>query len=222
VSQPPIVQTIAVIGGTGKEGKGLAFRWAKAGQHIVIGSRDAERASLAAEEIQARLGGKAAIQGRTNFEAASEAGIIALAVPYAAHRDILESIKAAMGGKILLDATVPLVRGKVAQARMPPAGSAAQEAWEILGVDAEIASAFHSISHEVLLQDGLVDCDVLVTGTSSRAREAALSLVAAAGLRGWDAGALANSAVTEGLASVLIHVNKTYGSKHAGIRITGI
>jgi predicted dinucleotide-binding enzyme len=200
VSQPPIVQTIAVIGGTGKEGKGLAFRWAKAGQHIVIGSRDAERASLAAEEIQARLGGKAAIQGRTN----------------------LESIKAAMGGKILLDATVPLVRGKVAQARMPPAGSAAQEAWEILGVDAEIASAFHSISHEVLLQDGLVDCDVLVTGTSSRAREAALSLVAAAGLRGWDAGALANSAVTEGLASVLIHVNKTYGSKHAGIRITGI
>jgi NADPH-dependent F420 reductase len=216
------VQTIAVIGGTGKEGKGLAFRWAKAGQHIVIGSRDAERASLAAEEIQARLGGKAAIQGRTNFEAASEAGIIALAVPYAAHRDILESIKAAMGGKILLDATVPLVRGKVAQARMPPAGSAAQEAWEILGVDAEIASAFHSISHEVLLQDGLVDCDVLVTGTSSRAREAALSLVAAAGLRGWDAGALANSAVTEGLASVLIHVNKTYGSKHAGIRITGI
>jgi NADPH-dependent F420 reductase len=222
MSQPSSAPTIAVIGGTGKEGKGLAFRWAKAGQHVVIGSRDAARAASAAQEIRTRLGGSAAVHGRINLEAAGEAGIVALTVPYAAHRDTLESIKAAMKGKLLVDATVPLVRGKVAQAHMPAAGSAAQEAREVLGDDAEVAAAFHNISHELLLEDRVVDCDVLVTGTSKEAREAALGLVAAAGLRGWDAGALANSAVTEGLASVLIHVNKTYGSKHAGIRITGI
>ena len=222
MSQPQNMQTVAVIGGTGKEGKGLAFRWAKAGRDVVIGSRDAGRAALAAQEIQSRLGGAATIRGRTNFEAAEEAGIVALTVPYAAHRETLESIRPAMHGKILIDATVPLVPGKVAQAHMPPAGSAAQEAREVLGDGTEVAAAFHSISHEVLLEDGSADCDVLVTGTSRQVREAALSLVAAAGLRGWDAGALANSAVTEGLASVLIHINKAYGSKHAGIRVTGI
>jgi NADPH-dependent F420 reductase len=222
MSQPSIAQTIAVIGGTGKEGNGLAFRWAKAGRPVIIGSRDAARAASAAQEIRHRLGGAATIDGRTNLEAAGGAGIVTLTVPYAAHRDTLESIKAAMEGKLLIDATVPLVRGKVAQAHMPAAGSAAQEAREVLGEEAEVAAAFHSISHELLLGDLPVDCDVLVTGTSRQARETALSLVVAAGLRGWDAGALANSAVTEGLASVLIHVNKTYGSKHAGIRITGI
>ena len=105
---------------------------------------------------------------------------------------------------------------------MPAAGSAAQEAREILGSGVEIAAAFHNISYEHLLQDRAVDCDVLVTGTSKESRDAALRLVGAAGLKGWDAGALENSAVTEGLASVLIHMNKTYGSKHAGIRITGL
>jgi len=217
-----VVQTVAVIGGTGKEGKGLALRWARAGKQVVIGSRDPERAALAAQEIQARLTGAATIRGRINLEAAAEAGIVALTVPYAAHRDTLESIKPAMEGKLLIDATVPLVRGKVAEAHMPAAGSAAQEAREVLGDNTEIAAAFHSISHELLLGDGPVDCDVLVTGTSKQARETALGLVTAAGLRGLDAGALANSAVTEGLASVLIHINKTHGSKHAGIRVTGI
>jgi NADPH-dependent F420 reductase len=222
VNQPAVVGTVAVIGGTGKEGKGLAFRWARAGLQVVIGSREAARAALAAQEIQARLGGSATIRGRSNLEAAGEAGVIALTVPYAAHRETLESIKPAMNGKLLIDATVPLIRGKVAQAHMPEAGSAAQEAKDVLGESAEVAAAFHSISHEWLLEGGAVDCDVLVTGTSRQAREAALALVNAAGLRGWDAGALANSAVTEGLTSLLIHINKTYGSKHAGIRITGI
>jgi NADPH-dependent F420 reductase len=222
MSQPPVVRTVAVIGGTGKEGKGLAFRWARAGIQVAIGSRDPARAALAAQEIQARLGVPGTIHGRANLEAASEAEIIALTVPYAAHRETLESIRPAMDGKLLIDATVPLVRGRIAQAHMPEAGSAAQEAREVLGETAEIAAAFHNISHEWLLEGEAVDCDVLVTGTSRQARETALSLVVAAGLQGWDAGALANSAVTEGLASLLIHINKTYGSKHAGIRITGI
>jgi hypothetical protein len=135
---------------------------------------------------------------------------------------MLESIRPALDGKLLIDATVPLVPGKVSKAQMPVAGSAAQEAREILGAGVEIAAAFHSISYDHLLQDRAVDCDVLVTGTSKASRDTALRLVAAAGLKGWDAGALENSAVTEGLASVLIHMNKTYGSNHAGIRITGL
>jgi len=158
----------------------------------------------------------------SNVEAARQADIVAVTVPYAAHREILQSIQPALQGKLLIDATVPLVPGKLSQAQMPDAGSAAEEARLILGPGIEIAAAFHNISYEHLLHDQPVDCDVLVTGTSKRARAEALTLVTAAGLRGWDAGALENSAVTEGLASVLIHMNKTYGSKHAGIRITGL
>ncbi len=105
---------------------------------------------------------------------------------------------------------------------MPAAGSAAQEARHVLGEATEIAAAFHTISHEHLLKDDAIDCDVLVTGTSPEARGKCLELVKAAGLRGWDAGALENSSVTEGLTSLLIHINKKYGSRHAGIRITGV
>ncbi len=159
--------------------------------------------------------------GMANLDAANAANIIALTVPYSAHREILEFIRPALSGKLLIDATVPLVPGKVSKAHLPPAGSAAQEARDIVGADVEVAAAFHNISHEHLLQDQPVNCDVLVTGTSKSARNTVLELVAAAGLKGWDAGALENSAVTEGLVSILIHINKTYGSKQAGIRITG-
>lgn len=218
----PAPVTIAVVGGTGKEGKGLAYRWSKAGYRVIIGSRAADKAAAAAAEIDQMLAGKSMASGMSNLQAASEASIIALTVPYSAHREMLESIRPALAGKLLIDATVPLVPGKVSKAQMPAAGSAAQEARGILGHGVEIAAAFHTISYEHLLQDRAVDCDVLVTGTSKDSRDAALRLVAAAGLRGWDAGALENSAVTEGLASVLIHLNKTYGSNHAGIRITGL
>jgi NADPH-dependent F420 reductase len=214
--------TVAVVGGTGKEGKGLAYRWAKAGYRIIIGSRAPDRAVATAAEIDHMLAGKSMTSGMSNLEAAREASIIALTVPYSAHRETLESIRPVLSGKLLIDATVPLVPGKLSKAQMPSAGSAAQEAKEILGGSVEIAAAFHSISYEHLLQDRAVDCDVLVTGTSKESRDATLRLVDAAGFRGWDAGALENSAVTEGLASVLIHLNKTYGSKHAGIRVTGL
>jgi len=220
--ESPALVTIAVVGGTGKEGKGLALRWSRAGYRVIVGSRSAEKAVATALEIEHVLEGKSMTMGMSNQEAASQANVVALTVPYAAHRETLESIREALVGKLLIDATVPLVPGKVSKAQMPSAGSAAQEAREILGSGFEIAAAFHNISHEHLLQDRAVDCDVLVTGTSKESRELALRLVGAAGLKGWDAGALENSAVTEGLASVLIHMNKTYGSKHAGIRITGI
>jgi NADPH-dependent F420 reductase len=222
MDKKPILITLAVLGGTGKEGKGLVYRWAKAGYRVLIGSRTPEKAQATAVELTGLLGGEAAIEGVSNLTAAQRADIVALAVPYAAHRQTLETVKAALKGKILIDVTVPLVPPKVTRVQMPPAGSAAQEAREILGEDVQLASAFQNISHEHLLQDGPVECDVLVTGTSKEARSETLKLVAAAGLTGWDAGPIENSVVVEGMTSVLIGINKQYGSTSAGIRIIGV
>ncbi|GER81179.1 MAG: NADPH-dependent F420 reductase [Anaerolineae bacterium CFX3] len=221
MTNSPILLTVAVLGGTGKEGKGLAYRWAKAGYHVHIGSREAAKAEAAASELMDRLQGEAFIQGMSNFDAARQADIVVLTVPYAAHRSTLEAVKDAVKGKILIDVTVPLVPPKVATVQMPKAGSAAQEAREILGADAQVCAAFQNVSHEHLLTDADVECDVLVTGTSKEARAETLKLVEAAGLTGWDAGPLENSVVVEGLTSVLIGINKKYGSAHAGIKITG-
>lgn len=217
-----LMLTIAVLGGTGKEGKGLAYRWAKAGYRVLIGSRLSERAVTVASEIMQLLEGSSSVVGTTNLEAAQQADIVVLTVPYAAHRPTLEGVKDALKGKLLIDVTVPIVPPKVTKVQMPPAGSAAQEAKEIVGEDVQVVAAFQNISHELLLGEEEVECDVLVTGTSKDARAEALRLVDAAGLTGWDAGPIENSVVLEGLASVLIYINKQYGSTHAGIRITGV
>jgi 8-hydroxy-5-deazaflavin:NADPH oxidoreductase len=214
--------SIAVLGGTGKEGKGLAFRWARAGYHVFIGSRDAEKAVAAANEVREMLGAGVSVNGLGNLEAAKEANIVVLTVPYSAHRSTLESVKEELQGKILVDVTVPLVPPKVTTVQMPAAGSAAQEAKEIVGEGVEVCAAFQNISHEHLLDDSDVECDVLVTGSSKAAREEVIKLVEAAGLNGWDAGPIQNSVVVEGLTSVLIGINKKYGSTHAGIKITGV
>ena len=218
----PLLLTIAVLGGTGKEGKGLAYRWAKAGYKVLIGSRSSEKAVTAASEIMEMLEGSSSLVGTTNREAAQIADIVVLTVPYAAHRDTLESVKDVLKGKILIDVTAPLVPPKVTKVQMPPAGSAAQEAKEIVGEGVEVAAAFQNISHEHLLGEGDVECDVLVTGTSKDVRAEAIHLVEAAGLTGWDAGPIENSVVVEGLTSVLININKQYGSTQAGIKITGV
>jgi 8-hydroxy-5-deazaflavin:NADPH oxidoreductase len=204
-----LLLTIAVLGGTGKEGKGLAYRWAKAGYHVHIGSRSPEKAEVAAKEVLGLLEGEAYIEGMSNIDAVKKAHIIVIAVPYIAHKATLESV------------TVPLVPPKVATVQMPSAGSAAQEAQGILGKSVQVAAAFQNISHEHLLNDDYIDCDVLVTGTTKEVRAETLKLVEAAGLIGWDAGPLENSVVLEGLTSVLIGINKKYGSTHAGIKITG-
>jgi 8-hydroxy-5-deazaflavin:NADPH oxidoreductase len=222
MDKKPLLMTIAVLGGTGKEGKGLAYRWAKAGYRVLIGSRSSEKAVTAASDLMGRLDGSTSIVGMDNHEAAEQANIVVLTVPYAAHRDTLESVKDALHGKILIDVTAPLVPPKVTKVQMPPAGSAAQEAKEIVGEGVEVVAAFQSISHEHLLGDEDIDCDVLVTGSSKAARAEALTLVEAAGLTGWDAGPIENSVVIEGLTSVLININKQYGSKHSGIKITGV
>lgn len=217
-----LLLTIAVLGGTGKEGKGLAYRWARAGYRVFIGSRAVEKALLAANEVREMLGDGVILEGKSNLEAARDANIVVLTVPYSAHRETLESIKAELKGKILVDVTVPLVPPKVATVQMPAAGSAAQEAKQIVGEGVEVCAAFQNISHEHLLDNTDVECDVLVTGTSKDARNETIKLVEAAGLKGWDAGPLENSVVIEGMTSVLIGINKKYGSTHAGIKITGV
>ncbi len=216
-----LLLTIAVIGGTGKEGKGLAYRWAQAGYHIIIGSRTADRAKAAAEELNQLLGADI-VQGMDNGAAAQAADMLVLTVPYSAHASTLEMLKDAAQGKILVDVTVPLVPPKVTKVQMPKAGSAAQEAQSILGENVHVVSAFQNISHEHLMSDEPIDCDVLVTGKGKAARLEVLKLVEAAGMRGVDAGVLENSVVAEGLTSLLIYINKQHGVKSSGIRITGI
>ena len=218
----PLLLTIAVLGGTGKEGKGLAYRWAKAGYKVLIGSRTPEKAVHAASEIMEKLEGSSSLVGTSNLEAAQLANIIVLTVPYSAHRDTIESVKDVVKGKLFIDVTVPLVPPKVSKVQMPAEGSAAQEAKAILGDDTQVVAAFQNISHEHLLTDESIECEVLVTGTSKDARLEGIKLVEAAGLIGWDAGPIENSVVVEGLTSVLININKQYGSTHAGIKITGV
>ena len=217
------IRTIAILGGTGKEGRGIAYRWAKAGYRVLIGSRKQEKAEAAVEELKVLLADASAdVAGFANPDAALAADIVAITVPYSAHRSTLESLKSVLQGKILIDVTVPLVPPKVARVQMPPAGSACQEAQEILGDDVKVVAAFQSVSFENLMQEGDGNCDILVTGNGRAAREIVLKLVADAGLVGWDAGPIENSVVVEGLTSVLIGLNKKYGVTSSGIRITGI
>jgi NADPH-dependent F420 reductase len=213
--------SIAILGGTGREGRGLAYRWAKAGYRVIIGSRTPEKAVAAADEIRASLPG-VSVGASDYFSAAGQAEIVVIAVPYSAHRDTLEAVKDAVQGKLVIDVTVPLVPPRSSVVQMPPAGSVAHQARELLGDAVEVVDAFQNISHVHFTGDDETDSDVLVTGSSREARARALELVAAAGLTGWDAGPIENSVVVEGLTSVLIYINKRYGSTHAGIRITGV
>lgn len=222
MSEPSRLPRIAILGGTGDEGRGLAVRWAQAGYPILIGSRSADKAAAVASEIVRMSGGTPSVLGMSNLVAAQQADLVVLTVPYSAHAETLWSVKSALRGKVLIDVTVPLVPPKVTRVQLPPAGSAAQEAQAILGEGAEVAAAFHNISYKLLLQGAEVDSEVLVTGTSKQTRVEVLKLVGAARLVGWDAGPLENSVVAEALTSVLIHINKVYGSTYAGIRITGV
>lgn len=224
VSEQPVgeMKMIGIIGGTGKEGKGLAYRWAKAGYSVQIGSRTEEKARAAAEEINQLLQSQSIVRGGTNQEIAQSSNILVLTVPFAAHREMLQTIKPWVQGKILIDVTVPLVPPKVTKVQMPPSGSASLEAQELLGEGVQVVAAFQNISYEHLLNDEEVGCDVLVCGSGKNARTVVLGLVKDAGLVGWDAGPLENSMVVEGMTSILIGLNKQFGVQSAGIRITGI
>lgn len=214
---------VAIIGGTGKEGKGLAYRLAKAGYEIIIGSRDSMRATETANELKNILNKGTNISGSSNEDAAIKCHIAILTIPYSAHLTTIESLKTFLVDKLVVDVTVPLAPPKVTKVQMPPAGSATQEALQILGENAMLAAAFQNISYENLMNySDENNCDVLVTGTNKESRRITLELVKDAGFIGWDAGPIENSVVLEGLTSILIGINRQYKSINAGIRITGV
>ncbi|MFQ5775580.1 MAG: NADPH-dependent F420 reductase [Kiloniellaceae bacterium] len=215
----PSRPTVAVVGGTGALGGALARKWAAAGYPVIVGSRSAEKAQAAARELRVAEGAPAP-RGLGNGAAAAAADIVVVTVPFAHHEAILSQIKGSVAGKIVVDATVPLVPPKVARVQLPPQGSAAQAAQEILGPAVEVVSAFQNVAAHKLARDGEVDCDVLVCGDNPAARDEVIKLVEALGLRGLHAGPLANSAAAEALTSVLIGINKRYKVDGAGIRIT--
>ncbi|MEN9526496.1 MAG: NADPH-dependent reductase [Pseudomonadota bacterium] len=214
-----ISQSIAVIGGTGQLGAAIARRLAKAGCAVIIGSRDPVKAEAAARQLGAELGCEVAFGG--NVAAAGAAEVVILTVPFASQRTTLEDIRSSVAGKIVIDTTVPLMPPKVMRVQLPPEGSAAQRAQEILGEEVRVVSAFHNVAAHKLITDGVVECDVLVFGDDKAAREVAVSLVDACGLRGLHGGVLANSAAAEAMTSVLIFLNKNYSADGAGVRITG-
>ncbi len=216
------MKTLAILGGTGKEGAGLAMRWALKGYRVLIGSRSEERAQTRAAEMNAELGGEY-LAGRGNAAAADAADIVILSVPYSAHAATLSGVREQCQGKVLVDLTVPLQPPDVRGVNLPPGGAAALEAQRLLGDAVEVVAAFQNVSAVKLRQlDKDVDCDVLVCGDSAEAKAQVIDLAAAAGMRGIDAGALKNAVAAESLTPVLLHINRVYKAQGAGIRITGL
>jgi NADPH-dependent F420 reductase len=218
-SAPSPKPTIAILGGTGKEGPGLALRWANAGYPIIIGSRQHEKAQATADELNARLGGQR-ISGLQNSEAARQADINVLTVVQSAHQSALEGLREDLQGKILIDATA---RVDFRAPEPPPPPSAARRAQEILGEGVRVVAAFQNIPASLLKKnlDEDLDVDVLVCSEDVQAAETVIELAQAAGMRAYFAGGLDNAVVVEGLTSILISLNKHYGG-HASIRVVGV
>lgn len=217
-----MAKTVAVLGGTGNEGPGLARRWAKAGYTVIIGSRQAEKAERVAAELNEMLG-ENLLTGLANEDAARAADLCVLTVPYSAQGPTLAALKEILQGKILVDVTVPLKPPKVSHVNVPPGGSAGQEAQAILGDGVRVVSAFQNISATHLSEGhDHIDCDVLVCGDDKEAKAEAIALAEAAGMRGIDAGPLQNAVVVEGFTAMLIGINIRHKIKGAGIKITGI
>lgn len=213
---------IAVIGGSGPEGSGLALRWAAAKHPVAIGSRSAGRAVEAAAELNGILGFEG-IAGLDNAAAASWCDIAVMTVPYAAQQATAIALSRELAGKILVDVTVPLVPPKVSQVHLPEAGSCVLALQGKLGEAVKVASAFQNVSaHKLRKLDQTIDCDVLVCADEQATRDAVIALAQAAGLRGIDAGPLRNSVVSEALTSVLIWINRKYKVPDAGVRISGL
>jgi hypothetical protein len=220
-------EKIAIIGGTGDQGRGLALRWARAGCSIIVGSRDAARAAAAAEEMKSELSGNPDISGAANEDAAAQAAIIVLTVPFAAQIATLKSIVSSLRpGSLLVDVTVPLepaVGGKPGRVLGVWAGSAAEQCAELAPQGVEVISAFHNVGAAALADLAhAVECDILVCGASREAKARARPLVEAIpGCRFVDAGPLANSRIVEAMTALLIGINIRYKA-HTGIRLTGL
>ncbi|MES9829658.1 MAG: NADPH-dependent F420 reductase [Candidatus Thiodiazotropha sp.] len=212
---------VAVLGGTGDLGGGLAYQLAKAGYPVIIGSRGEEKAKAAAKAMSGRVG--TSVDGRENSTAARIADVVIMTVPFASHDSTLKSVRDAVQGKIFVDATVPLVPPKVARVQLPADGPAAKQSQMMLGENVRVVSAFQNIAATHLQSDDghHNECDVLVSGNDPEARDMVIKLARDIGLRAWHAGAIDNSVVAEALTSVLIFLNKRYKINGAGLRITG-
>jgi hypothetical protein len=216
---------LAILGGTGDLGTGLARRWAQAGYDVIIGSRTQDKAEAAVadlREVMAERGvAEISVRAMENLAAAEAADIVTLTVPFSHQASTLELVKRALKDKILIDVTVPLVPPKVARVQLPQQGSAGQIAQELLGEEVYVVSAFQNVAAAHLQEGRGLECDVLVTGNKKVARQAVITLIEAAGMRGFHAGMINNAAAAEALTSVLITINKQYGC-HAGIKISGL
>ncbi|HKX30211.1 MAG TPA: NADPH-dependent F420 reductase [Blastocatellia bacterium] len=218
---------IAIIGGTGDQGKGLALRWARSGWPVIIGSRDVERAQAVAAEVRDAAGGQAAVEGWGNAEAAAGASLVILTVPFAAQIATLKSIgKNLLPGSVLIDVTVPLepaVGGRPTRMLGVWSGSAAEQCAELAPDGVRVVSAFHNVGAAALADlRHEIECDVIVCGDDKGAKDRVRPLVEAIpGCRYVDGGALANSRTVEAMTALLIGINIRYKT-HTGIRITGI
>ncbi len=213
---------VSILGGTGEQGPGMALRWAKAGIEVIIGSRQQTRAEAVAAELNHELG-QSSITGMANPEAAAAADVVALTVPFAAHRSTLEAVHAQLQGKILIDVCVPLDPENPRKMQMPPAGSATEEAQELLGEGVKVVAAFQNVSaHELRHLDHAIDCDVLVCGNDRDARQTVMRLVESMGMRPIDAGLIYNARIAESLTALLIGLNIRHKVKGSGVRITGL
>jgi coenzyme F420-0:L-glutamate ligase/NADPH-dependent F420 reductase len=214
------VTSIAILGGAGALGGALAGRLARAGHDIWIGSRDPQKAQAFAQALAAGVAG-GRVRGGDYPTCAAEADVCILTVPYAAHAETLNQVKALLAGKILIDTTVPLRPPKVGTVQLPAAGSAAVEAQAILGPEVRVVSALQNVGAEKLASRAAVDADVLVAADDNDAAGLVCALLAEIGLRAWQVGPLANSAAAEAMTSALIQINRRYKRVQAGIRITG-
>ncbi|MYL97012.1 NADPH-dependent F420 reductase [Novosphingobium sp. FGD1] len=206
---------IAVIGGTGALGRGLARRLIGAGHEVTIGSRSPEKARATATELDAA--GSASVA-----DAAEGKDVVIVAVPHASQQETLALIRDRVGHAVVVDTTVPLVPPKVMRVKLPAEGSAALQARAHLGPDVRLVTAFHNVSAHHLASDHAIDCDVLVFSDDVEARGIVADLCPGMGIRALSGGALANSAAAEALTSILIYMNRTYKADGAGIRFTNL
>jgi len=218
---------IGILGGTGPEGSGLAARWAAAGEHIVIGSREPQRAAETAKLLRARLGANAKLGGTDNASVVAQCEVIVLTVPFSGQAPLLKQLKPHWKpGQILIDTTVPLaaaVGGAPSRMLNVWQGSAAQQARELVPASVALAAAFHNVSAELLAKDGPVDCDILVCSDDEEAKRVATELAEKIpGARALNGGKLENARIVESLTALLIGLNVRYQAHTAGIRFTGL
>jgi 8-hydroxy-5-deazaflavin:NADPH oxidoreductase len=216
---------IAVLGGTGPEGFGLALRWAKAGETVIIGSRDAQRAQDAADKIKQRIPG-ANVSGDENTAACRAADLLVLTIPFEGHAALLKQLKPAIRpGSIVIDTTVPLaasVGGRATRTLGVWQGSAAQETAELVPKGISVVAAFHNVGAELLNADGPVDCDVIACSDDPNASQIVRNLAKKIpGVRALDGGKLENARIVEQITALLIGLNIRHKG-HSGIRITGL